>query len=138
MGRYVNPGHGAFAIVASDESYVDKSGLIEFTNKRIGKMRPLICFSRPRRFGKSIAAHMLTAYYSKGCDSGAIFSGLKIAGLPTFEDQLNQNTVIYLDMQEFRSYASRHNAMHQIVQHIQDVVVQELKAEYPNILNQVP
>ncbi len=134
MGKYVNPGSGAFAIVASDESYVDKSGLIEFTNNRIGKMRPLICFSRPRRFGKSIAAHMLTAYYSKGCDSREIFSGLKIAGLPTFEDQLNQNTVIYLDMQEFRSYASRHNAMHQIVQHIQDVVVQELKAEYPDIV----
>ncbi len=134
MGKYVNPGNGAFAIVASDDSYVDKTGLIEFTNNRIGRMRPLICFSRPRRFGKSIAAHMLTAYYSKGCDSREIFSGLKIAGLPTFADELNKNTVIYLDMQEFRSYASRHNAMQQIVQHMQDVVVQELRAEYPNIL----
>ena len=134
MGKYVNPDNKAFSIVAGDEFYVDKSGLIEFTNNRIGRMRPLICFSRPRRFGKSIAAHMLVAYYSKGCDSREIFSKLKIAGLPTFEDELNKNTVIYLDMQEFRSYASRHNNMQQIVQHIQDVVVQELKAEYPNII----
>ena len=134
MGKYVNPGNRAFTIVAGDDTYVDKSGLIEFTNNRIGRMRPLICFSRPRRFGKSIAAHMLTAYYSKGCDSREIFSGLKIAGLPTFKDELNKNTVIYLDMQEFRSYASRHNNMQQIVQHIQDVVVQELKVEYPNIV----
>ena len=134
MGKYVNPDNKAFSIVAGDEFYVDKSGLIEFTNNRIGRMRPLICFSRPRRFGKSIAAHMLAAYYSKGCDSREIFSKLKIAGLPTFEDELNKNTVIYLDMQEFRSYASRHNNMQQIVQHIQDVVVQELKAEYPNII----
>lgn len=80
MGKYVNPRNGAFSIVAEDESYVDKSGLIEFTNNRIGRMRPLICLSRPRRFGKSIAAHMLAAYYSKGCDSREIFANLKISG----------------------------------------------------------
>ena len=75
VGKYVNPGNSAFAIIAGDETYVDKSGLIEFTNSRIGKMRPLICFSRPRRFGKSIAAHMLTAYYSRGCDSIKNYGG---------------------------------------------------------------
>ncbi len=133
MGRYVNPGNEAFQRVVRTGKYVDKSGMIEFTNQIIHDFRPLICFSRPRRFGKSIAAHMLTAYYSKGCDSREIFSGLKIAGLPTYEDELNQNTIIYLDMQEFRSYASRQNVQ-QIVQHIQDVVVQELKVEYPDIV----
>lgn len=134
MGKYVNPGNEAFQRVVRTGKYVDKTGMIEFTNNIIYDFRPFICFSRPRRFGKSIAAHMLTAYYSKCCDSREIFSGLKIAGLPTFEDELNKNTVIYLDMQEFRSYASRHNATQQIVQHIQDVVVQELKLEYPNIV----
>lgn len=64
--------------------------MIEFTNNIIHDFRPLICFSRPCRFGKSIAAHMLTAYYSKGCDSREIFSGLKIAGLLTFEDKENE------------------------------------------------
>ena len=127
MGKYVNPGNSAFAIVAGDETYVDKSGLIEFTNSRIGKMRPLICFSRPRRFGKSIAAHMLTAYYSKGCDSREIFSGLKIAESSTFERELNNNTVIYIDMQEIRSFATRQNSMQDIVQFLQSVLVEELK-----------
>ena len=134
MGKFVNPGNEAFQRVVRTGKYVDKSGMIEFTNNIIHDFRPLICFSRPRRFGKSIAAHMLTAYYSKGCDSREIFSALKIAELPTFEDELNKNTVIYLDMQEFRSYALRHNSTQQIVQHIQDVVVQELKLEYPNIV----
>ncbi len=136
MGRYVNPGNGAFAIVASDESYVDKSGLIEFTNNRIGKMRPLICFSRPRRFGKSIAAHMLTAYYSKGCDSREIFSGLKIAGLPTYEDELNQNTVIYLDMQEFRSIARSDHNIAEVVSYMQVEIISELREAFPDILNE--
>lgn len=142
MGKYVNPGNSAFAIVAGDETYVDKSNLIEFTNSRIGKMRPLICFSRPRRFGKSIAAHMLTAYYSKGCDSREIFSGLKIAESSTFERELNKNTVIYLDMQEIRSFATRQNSMQDVVQFLQNAVVEELKIEYSEIIksdeNDVP
>ena len=136
MGKFVNPGNGAFAIVASDESYVDKTGLIEFTNNRIGKMRPLICFSRPRRFGKSIAAHMLTAYYSKGCNSREIFSGLKIGELPTFENELNKNTVIFIDMQEFRSIAHNDNKIAEVVSYMQIEVISELRDIFPDILNE--
>lgn len=135
MGKYVNPGNKAFSIVAGDDTYVDKSGLIEFTNNRIGRMRPLICFSRPRRFGKSIAAHMLTAYYSKGCDSREIFSKLKIAGLPTFEDELNKNTVIFLDIQWLKSVAADQGQMEQIVSFMQSQVIEELLEIYPDIVD---
>ena len=103
MGKYVNPGNSAFQRIVKTGKYVDKTGMIEFTNNIINDLRPLICFSRPRRFGKSIAAHMLTAYYSRGCDSREIFSGLKVSELSTFEDELNKNTVIYIDMQDIRS-----------------------------------
>lgn len=135
MGKYVNPGNKAFSIVAGDDTYVDKSGLIEFTNNRIGRMRPLICFSRPRRFGKSIAAHMLTAYYSKGCDSREIFSKLKIAGLPTFEEELNRNTVIFLDIQWLKSVAADQGQMEQIVSFMQSQVIEELLEIYPDIVD---
>lgn len=135
MGKYVNPGNKAFAIVAGDDIYVDKTGLIEFTNNRIGRIRPLICFSRPRRFGKSIAAHMLTAYYSKGCESREIFSGLKIAGLPTFERELNKNTVIFLDVQWLKSVAADQGQMEQIVSFMQLQVIEELLEIYPDIVD---
>ncbi len=132
MGKYVNPDNKAFAIVANDETYVDKSGLIEFTNNRIGRMRPLICFSRPRRFGKSIAAHMLSAYYSKGCDSREIFSKLKISQSPTFEDELNKNTVIFIDVQWLRSVALEQGKMEQVVSFMQAQVINELREIYLN------
>ena len=132
MGKYVNPDNKAFAIIASDESYVDKTGLIEFTNNRIGRIRPLICFSRPRRFGKSIAAHMLTAYYSKGCDSREIFSNLKIAGLPMFENELNRNTVIFLDVQWLKNVALEQGRTDQIVSFMQAKVIEELLEIYPD------
>ena len=136
MGKYVNPDNKAFHRIVKTGKYIDKSGMIEFTNNIINDLRPLICFSRPRRFGKSIAAHMLTAYYSKGCDSRELFSKLKIAGLPTFEDELNKNTVIYLDMQEFRSIAHNDDKMAEVVSYMQIEIINELRYVFPGILNE--
>ena len=69
MGRFVNPGNGAFQDVLNSRIYVDKTGLLEYINSVIDTTEKFICNSRPRRFGKSITADMLTAYYSKGCNS---------------------------------------------------------------------
>lgn len=134
MGKFVNPGNETFQRVVKTGKYVDKTGMIEFTNNIIHDLRPLICFSRPRRFGKSIAAHMLAAYYSKGCDSKDIFSGLKIAGLPTFEDELNKNTVIFLDVQWLKSVALEQGKMDQIVSFMQAKVIDELLEIYPDTI----
>ena len=130
MGKYVNPGNSAFAIVAGDETYVDKSGLIEFTNSRIGKMRPLICFSRPRRFGKSIAAHMLTAYYSKGCDSRELLKSYKITKSDSFEKHLNKYNVIHINMVEFLTECEDIGEM---IAELNNSILFELIKEYPDV-----
>ena len=101
MGRFVNPDNSAFQVALNSEIYVDKTGLLEYTNKVLGTTDAYICNSRPRRFGKSYAANMLTAYYSKGCKSGEIFSGLAISKNPNFEKHLNKYDVIHMDIQWF-------------------------------------
>ena len=63
---------------------VDKTEMLEYTNKVMNTLQGYICNSRPRRFGKSITANMLTAYYSKGCDSQDLFAGLKISEASDF------------------------------------------------------
>ena len=68
MGTYLNPGNGGFVEIL-DAGYIDKTGMIDLINKRINKLNKLICISRPRRFGKSIAARMLCAYYDCTCKS---------------------------------------------------------------------
>ena len=78
MGRFVNPDNSAFQVALNSEIYVDKSELLSYTNRVLNTKQAWICNSRPRRFGKSITADMLTAYYSKGCDSSEMFSHLKI------------------------------------------------------------
>ena len=69
MGRFVNPDNRAFQAALNSKIYVDKTGLLEYTNSVLNSTNAYICNSRPRRFGKSITANMLTAYYSKACDS---------------------------------------------------------------------
>ncbi len=101
MGFYLNPGNEAFRISVSSEIYVDKSELIAFTNRRLGQEKRFICVSRPRRFGKSMTANMLCAYYGRECDSAELFKGLKIEKDPVFMRHLNQYDVIFLNIQQF-------------------------------------
>ena len=61
MGKFVNPNNSAFQSAIDAEIYIDKTGLIEFTNRVLGTPQGFICNSRPRRFGKSFAANMLAA-----------------------------------------------------------------------------
>ncbi len=73
-----------FETARFSDIYVDKSMLIARTNALYRKERRFICVSRPRRFGKSMAANMLAAYYSRGCDSAEVFAGLKIGKEASF------------------------------------------------------
>ena len=101
MGIYLNPGNDGFREAVNSEIYVDKTGLIEQTNRYMNTEQKYICVSRPRRFGKSMALKMLAAYYSCGCDSADLFRGRKIEDSKTFQDNLNQYDVIFLNMQQF-------------------------------------
>lgn len=62
MGLYLNPGNEGFQNAVNSEIYIDKTGVIGFTNKCLGTEQSCICVSRPRRFGKSMTAAMLAAY----------------------------------------------------------------------------
>lgn len=64
---FVNTDNETFRMVLNS-NYVDKSGLISILNHKINSEYRFICVSRACRFGKSVTAHMLNAYYSKGCD----------------------------------------------------------------------
>ena len=99
MGMFVNPDNLAFQAALNARIYVDKSGILNYTNSVLGSTDAFICNSRPRRFGKSVTANMLTAYYSKGCDSEEMFSRLKISQAEDFRKHLNQYDVIHFDVQ---------------------------------------
>ena len=99
MGRFVNPDNSAFQAALNSRIYVDKTGLIACMNNILDSTDAYICNSRPRRFGKSYAANMLAAYYSKGASSEEMFSKLDIGKTPDFKRHLNKYDVIHIDIQ---------------------------------------
>ena len=100
MGTYINTGNAGFQSARNGE-YVDKSGLIDIVNSTLYTERRFSCVSRCRRFGKSLAAKMLCAYYDQSCDSRSLFEDLEIAQSVTFEKHLNKYPVIFLDISDF-------------------------------------
>ena len=133
MGRFVNPDNSAFRSALNARIYVDKSGLISYTNKVLCTTQKFICNSRPRRFGKSMTADMLTAYYSKGANSRELFSSLEISSSPDFEKHLNKYDVIHFDVQWFLGVAKNPE---KVVSLIKKEIIGELREFYPDCISE--
>lgn len=131
MGLFLNPDNSAFQDMLNSEIYVDKTGLLGYTNRVINTTDKFICNSRPRRFGKSVTANMLTAYYSKGCDSKEMFAGLKIGGIDSFEKHLNKYDVIHFDVQWCMMDAGNPE---KIVDYLNRNIMDALGTAYPEII----
>ena len=130
MGIYLNPNNMGFYKSVRSKIYVDKTGMIAYTNECINTNEEFICVSRPRRFGKTIALDMLVAYYSCGCDSKELFTKYKIAKDDSFYEHLNKYNVIFLNMQQFLSEAGQQNMLN----YLEQTVVEELREEYGELL----
>ncbi len=131
LGRYLNPGNAMFQRSLDSEIYVDKSGLIACTNRVLGGRECCVCVSRPRRFGKSMTADMLVAYYGRGCDSRAQFEGLSIARHPTFESHLNAYDVIHLNMQDF--LATSGGDVDAMIANLEVALAEDVASAYPDV-----
>ena len=129
MALYINIGNNGFRTTRNSE-YVDKSGLIGVVNRTLDTRFKFTCVSRCRRFGKSMAAEMLCAYYDKSCDSRELFADLEIAKDPTFETHLNKYSVIFIDMSNF---TPRFKDTPKIVDFIEDRIKQDVLSVYHDV-----
>ena len=128
MGLYINTGNAGF-VRARNSEYIDKSGLISVVNSTLFTERSFSCVTRCRRFGKSMAAKMLCAYYDLSCDSRQLFEDLQIASDPQFEKHLNKYPVIYLDVTSFVTRFKDDT----ILQHINDEMKADIHEAYPDV-----
>ena len=128
MGIYIDKGNGAFSRIRNSE-YIDKSGLIAVVNKTLFTEQSYTCVTRSRRFGKSMAAKMLAAYYDRSCDSRSLFADLQIAQDPTFEEHLNKYPVIYLDLSAFNRRLGRGD----VVDYMEKELVKDISLAFPDV-----
>ena len=131
MGILVNPGNTEFQESLNSMIYVDKTMLIDYTNSVLRTAQKYICISRPRRFGKSMAANMLTAYYSKGCDSRELFSNYKIAKTDSFEKHLNKYNVIHINMVQYLTEAK---SVEEMVKFIEEDIIGDITDSMPDFV----
>ena len=131
MLTMVNPNNEGFKRNLNNNIYVDKTLLIEKLNSFIEDDNNRICVSRPRRFGKTMATQLLTAYYSCGCDSRELFINTKLSNVEGWDKYLNKFNVIKIDVQGLYGIAQRSNI--DLTNKIQEAVNSDLLIQFPNI-----
>ena len=129
MGICLNPGSGRFQIARRPKIYVDKSGLIACLNDMIQTESRFVCVSRPRRFGKSMAANMISAYYDRTVDTETEFSGMDISQDASFRLHGGTYDVIQLNIQDF---LSRTHDVDALLALLKKSVLWELLETYPD------
>ena len=131
MGIYVNPGNSKFRRALRSEIYVDKSLMIAELNKLYDTLKMFVCMSRARRFGKTMMTNLMSAYYSKNCDSREIFEQLKLSKEEGWDKYLNSLNVIQIDLQGFFSKTKDKS---QVIDKLQADVVDELREQLPSAI----
>ena len=138
MGIYINRDNMSF-VGARRGEYVDKSELILYINSTLNTESRMTCVSRARRFGKSMAAEMLYAYYDKSCDSRKLFEDLKVANPDNpinknpetaFETHLNKYPTIYIDVTDF---TSTYHDNKDIIKIFSRTIKKDIRETYPDI-----
>ncbi len=127
IGQYLNPSSIQFQETLNSKIYVDKSELIAVTNEALHTQQKYICVSRPRRFGKSMAAYMLAAYYVSSENTENLFSDLKIAKADSFYRHLNKYDVLMINMQEFLSKSA---SVEEMIKLLNKRVIKEMDRNY--------
>ena len=130
MGIYVNPGNTKFRNKLKAKIYVDKSPMISHLNELIDTDDGFVCMSRARRFGKTMMTNLMSAYYSKNCDSREIFENLKLSKQEGWDMYLNSINVIQIDLQGFYSIIKDKS---RVIDKLQADVVNELRMQFPSV-----
>lgn len=130
MGIYLNS-RTAYTLYKSETEkpyFVDKSKLLEELFPLVQTGNNHICITRPRRFGKTVMANMIGAFFSKAQDAQDIFQTLQIAKAKDYAKYRNQFSVIQISLNEL---GGRCGSYGEYIGRIEKRLVRDLKRAYP-------
>ena len=149
MGFFLNSKKASMLFKDDAEStyYVDKTALLDellsiidpgvqpdptacSSQSRLGRSGKYICITRPRRFGKSVMANMIAAYFGKGRDTHPVFDKLEVSTRSWYQAHINQHNVIHI---AFNSLPADCTSYHQYIQRIHKRLIRDLIQEYPDV-----
>ena len=138
MGAYLNPGRQGFEMGVNSEIYVDKTGMLAFLNTLVNTKQRYVSVSRPRRFGKTMAADMLCAYYGRTAGSRSLFEDTTLAasapvrtsrGKLTWDAYLGAFDVVRLAMTDFFKTG---RPVGESLDRMQRLVARDIRRAYPD------
>lgn len=137
MGMFLNNDEAyiKYERLAKSRYFVDKSALIAELIDGMENSQNYFCFTRPRRFGKSVMANMVAAYFGKVKDSSGLFEDLRISEAENYRDHLNRYHVIYIDFSETPEICSDYETY---IMRILEGLKQDIKKEFPSVIFQEP
>lgn len=132
MGVYLNStaAYTLFKDEVQKPYFVDKTQMLKELFPLVSKGNNHICVTRPRRFGKTVMANMIAAYFSKGCDSSDVFDHLQISEADEYAQYKNRFSVIHIS---FNDIAGTCTSYMQYISRIQARLIRDLKKEYPEV-----
>ena len=139
MGTYLNPGNMSYQMAINSEIFIDKTEMLRYLNAVVNTQQRFVSVSRPRRFGKTIAADMICAYYDGSADSHKMFEELEISknsvDRPDFrgikwDQYLGQFDVVRLVMTDFMEDS---DTVSDMLDYLMEEVIDELKKVYPQV-----
>ena len=138
MGAYLNPGRQGFEMGVNSEIYVDKTGMLAFLNTLVNTKQRYVSVSRPRRFGKTMAADMLCAYYGRTAGSRSLFEDTTLAasapvrtsrGKLAWDAYLGAFDVVRLAMTDFFKTG---RPVGESLDRMQRLVARDIRRAYPD------
>ena len=132
MGMFLNSRvpYDAYQVAAAGRYFMDKTALLQELFLSMNTTERFLCITRPRRFGKSVMANMVGAFFGKAEDARQIFSQLEIATDPYFERHLNRHNIIYIDFSKVPEKCTTYDAY---ITRILDGLKKDLFQEYPDL-----
>lgn len=132
MGLFLNTLSPAmlYEEIAGSKYFVDKTEFISMVAERIGTSNKYLCLTRPRRFGKTVMANMLGAFFTKNGDSRRLFASLKVSKDKQLMQQLNQYNVIYIDFSRVGGDSSSYTGY---IENIIAILKNDLHKAYPQV-----
>jgi hypothetical protein len=134
MGQYLNPGKDSYIEAVNSQIFIDKTEMIAFLNSVVKTKQKYVSVSRPRRFGKTMAADMICAYYDRDADSRDMFEKLKLSessyiyGDLTWDVYLGKFDVIRIVMTDF---FKKNIPADKALKKMQLLISREVKKAYP-------
>ena len=131
MGAYLNS-QTPYTLYQSESRspyFVDKTMLLQELFPYVAAGNRHLCVTRPRRFGKTIAANMISSFFQKGIDSGELFDRLKISEADDCQKYKNKYNVIRID---FSKMPRNCESYRQYIERVEELLISDLREAYPD------